>query len=120
VILRDQDAALAWDGRYLPGPWLVHRAIDAGLARLESQPATKQGKVMILMCSDPNSALVAPYGGLDRVYSPNPIAAGIPTSGRPIIFDTSMSTTAMGVVRGRSAKAWRSRAKQTAPGWVWA
>lgn len=118
-IIRDTEATATWDGCYLPGPWLTHRAIDTGLKRLQNNPtftitisrchhigslasypeqATKYGKVMLLMCSDPNCELVAPYGGLDAVYSPNPISAGIPTSGRPIIFDTSMSTTAMGVV----------------------
>lgn len=118
-IVSDAGASLAWDGRYLPGPWLTRRAIDLGLDRLGSHPvvtitiqkshhigslasyperATKEGKVMVLMCSDPCCELVAPFGGLDAVYSPNPIAAGFPTSERPLIFDTSMSTTAMGVV----------------------
>jgi LDH2 family malate/lactate/ureidoglycolate dehydrogenase len=31
------------------------------------------------------------------LYTPNPLAAGIPTESRPIIIDTSMSTVAVGV-----------------------
>ncbi|EDY84957.1 Malate/L-lactate dehydrogenase subfamily [Verrucomicrobiia bacterium DG1235] len=118
VVLNDRGSTLAWDGRYLPGAWLTCRAIEEGLERLGEHPvvtvtiqkshhigslasypmrAIKKGAMMLLTCSDPNSELIAPFGGLDAVYSPNPIAAGIPTSGRPVIFDTSMSTTAWGV-----------------------
>lgn len=124
TVLSDRGAALAWDGRYLPGAWLTHRAIDIALERIVEHPvvtvtiqkshhigslasyperATERGLIMLLSCSDPNSELVAPYGAVDAVYSPNPLAAGIPTSGRPIIFDTSMSTTAWGVVNRAKA-----------------
>jgi L-lactate dehydrogenase len=53
---------------------------------------------MLLAASDPGSQLVAPYGGIRPLHSPNPLAAGIPTHGDPIILDISMSTTAMGTV----------------------
>ncbi len=118
-ILRDRGATLAWDGRYLPGPWLVHRAIDEALARISEHPvmsvtigqshhigalatylerATDRGLLIWLSCSDPINETVAPFGGLGAVYSPNPIAAGIPTEGEPILFDISLSATANGVV----------------------
>jgi L-lactate dehydrogenase len=53
---------------------------------------------MLLAASDPAERTVAPYGGLRAVYSPNPLAAGIPTQGDPIILDISTSSTANGVV----------------------
>ncbi len=44
--------------------------------------------------------LVAPFGGIDRRLSANPIAAGVPTgSGEPIILDMSACTIAEGKIR---------------------
>ncbi|HMQ86241.1 MAG TPA: Ldh family oxidoreductase [Flavilitoribacter sp.] len=119
LVLNDTGSTLTWDGRYLPGPWLVHQAIDQALDRIEQYPvvtaaircshhigclaayperATKEGLLMLLSCSDPRNATVAPFGGVDGVYSPNPIAVGIPTGKEPIIIDISASTTANGLV----------------------
>lgn len=44
--------------------------------------------------------LVAPFGGIDRRLSANPIAAGVPTeNGDPIILDMSACTIAEGKIR---------------------
>jgi LDH2 family malate/lactate/ureidoglycolate dehydrogenase len=59
--------------------------------------ATDQGLLMVLTCSDPNAASVAPFGGLDPVFTPNPIAAGIPSSGTPVLIDISTSATTNGL-----------------------
>ena len=117
-VLSDKPAALLWDGRRLPGPWLVLRAIehatrrarDAGtgtvvirrghhIASLASyhRRVAEQGLLLLLACSDANSASVAPFGGLDPVFTPNPISAGIPTGGLPISVDISTSTTTNGL-----------------------
>ncbi|MEQ9285355.1 MAG: Ldh family oxidoreductase [Cyclobacteriaceae bacterium] len=117
--LRDTGSSIAWDGRYLPGPWLVHNAIDLALERVRQYPVvtmtiqkshhigclaaypekvTEKGCMFLLSCSDPVNATVAPFGGLEGVYSPNPLAIGIPTEGEPIIIDISMSTTANGMI----------------------
>jgi L-lactate dehydrogenase len=50
-----------------------------------------------MTCSDPSVRSIAPYGGLDPLYTPNPIAAGFPTAGDPVIIDISTSCTANGV-----------------------
>lgn len=118
-ILQDKGASFSWDGDYLPGPFLVHKAIDQAIERTNDHPvitatiqkahhigclaaypdkATRQGLVMLLSCSDPGNATVAPFGGLKGTYSPNPIAAGFPTAGDPIIIDISMSATANGYI----------------------
>jgi LDH2 family malate/lactate/ureidoglycolate dehydrogenase len=60
------------------------------------KPLTDDGIFVILSCSDPSGGWVAPFGAVEPTYSPNPIAAGIPTSGEPILIDVSMSTTAAG------------------------
>jgi LDH2 family malate/lactate/ureidoglycolate dehydrogenase len=118
-ILSDKGSALTWDGRYLPGPWLIYRAMELAFDRIHDHPtvtvvirrshhigslasypknATDKGLFMLLTCSDPSFQSVAPYGGLGPLYTPNPIAAGIPTGGDPIIIDLSTSCTANGQV----------------------
>ena len=118
TVLSDQPAALTWDGRRLPGPWLVLRAMEAATDRARRlgtgtvvirrshhiaclaafhERATAQGLVMLLLSSDANSASVAPFGGLDPVFTPNPISVGFPTPGDPVIVDVSASTTTNGL-----------------------
>ncbi|MBC7380265.1 MAG: Ldh family oxidoreductase [Burkholderiaceae bacterium] len=117
-VVSDFPAAITWDGRRLPGPWLVLKAMALAAERAAIQGtctvvirrshhiaclaaflkrATDQGLVMLLTCSDPNNASVAPFGGLDPVFTPNPIAAGIPTSGIPVLMDVSTSATTNGL-----------------------
>src|SRR5262245_55525892 len=33
IVVADHGSALTWDGRYLPGPWLVRRAIETARQR---------------------------------------------------------------------------------------
>jgi L-lactate dehydrogenase len=58
---------------------------------------TDQGFLMMLHCSDPNAASIAPFGGLDPVFTPNPMSVGIPTSGIPVLIDVSTSATTNGM-----------------------
>lgn len=127
-LIRDTGSTITWNGKLLPGAWLVHEAIDVALERVAHHPvvtvvirkshhigclatyperATEKGLMMILACSDPAYNRVAPYGGLTGVYSPNPIAAGIPTLGDPIIFDISTSATAGGKISEANKKGER-------------
>jgi LDH2 family malate/lactate/ureidoglycolate dehydrogenase len=61
------------------------------------QRVTDQGFLMLLHCSDPNAASIAPFGGLDPVFTPNPMSVGIPTSGLPVLIDVSTSSTTNGM-----------------------
>lgn len=120
TVIADHGANITWDGNYLPGPWLTVQAMQLAFDRIEAHPvvtiaiqrshhiaclaaypklATDKGYLMLLCCSDPREKSVAPYGGTTAVYTPNPIAVGIPTQGDPVIIDVSMSTTANGVVK---------------------
>jgi L-lactate dehydrogenase len=111
-------AAQVWDGGRLPGPWLVLRALDAAMAMAATQGtgtvvirrshhiaclaaylrrATGRGMMAIVYSSDPVAASVAPFGALSPVFTPNPLAAGIPTSGDPILLDVSASYTTNGL-----------------------
>jgi LDH2 family malate/lactate/ureidoglycolate dehydrogenase len=117
-IISDHDSAFTWNGRYLPGAWLVRSAIALAQERLPKhpvvtvsirqshhigclqaylKPVTDAGFLMLLSCSDPAIRTVAPHGGIAPRFSPNPIAIGIPTSGEPILIDISTSTTANGL-----------------------
>lgn len=112
--LADHGGALTWDGGYLPGPWLVKRAIATARERLRSNavatvvirrshhigclqaylaPVAADGLVILLTCSDPSAGGVTPHGGVASRITPNPVAAGLPTDGDPILIDVSMSTT---------------------------
>ena len=123
-VVSDFDASLTWDGNYLPGPWLVRRAIDEARERLARhpvvtvvirrshhigclqaylKPVTDAGNFILLTCSDPQSRTVAPHGGAAPRYSPNPLAVGIPTGGVPILIDISASTTANGLCQRLAA-----------------
>jgi LDH2 family malate/lactate/ureidoglycolate dehydrogenase len=118
LVVSDSPAAVTWDGRRLPGPWLVLKAMALAtvrakqcgtgtvvirrshhIASLESylKRATDQGLVMLLTCSDPAVASVAPFGGLDPVLTPNPLAAGFPTTDLPVLIDISTSATTNGL-----------------------
>jgi LDH2 family malate/lactate/ureidoglycolate dehydrogenase len=119
-VLQDRDAAVTWDGKYLPGPWLITRAMDLAFERIAAHPvmtvvirrshhiaclqaylkrAADRGLVMLLMSSDPSCGSVTPFGGRTPVYTPNPIAAGFPTDGEPILIDISASTTTNGLTQ---------------------
>jgi LDH2 family malate/lactate/ureidoglycolate dehydrogenase len=43
--------------------------------------------------SDPSAISVAPFGGTSPVMTPDPIAIGYPTTGDPVMIDTSASIT---------------------------
>lgn len=117
-VLNSRPATAVWDGLRLPGPWLVLKAIEqcAQMARTYGtgtitirrshhiaalaaylKRATDLGLVMLLYCSDRNSSSVAPHGGLDPVFTPNPMAFGIPTGAAPILVDISCSITTNGM-----------------------
>ena len=53
--------------------------------------------MILLTCSDPSEASVAPFGGLSALFTPDPIAVGIPTDGEPILVDMSASITTNGM-----------------------
>lgn len=118
TIVTQHPASQLWDAKRLPGPWVTRRAFDAASTMAKSQgtativirrshhiaclaaylPAiTARGQMALLYCSDPHGKSVAPFGGVTPVFTPNPFAAGIPTSGDPILLDISASYTTNGL-----------------------
>jgi len=121
----DFPAAVTWDGHYLPGPWLVVRALELAAERAERvgactvvirrshhlaclaaylRPLAERGFVALLSCSDPHIRSVAPHGGRSAVFTPNPLAAAWPTRGDPVILDVSMSITTNGLTNRLAAE----------------
>ncbi|MEZ5864130.1 MAG: Ldh family oxidoreductase [Geminicoccaceae bacterium] len=117
-VLADRPAALTWDGDRLPGVWLTDKALGVAIDRARElgtamvairrshhiaclaaflPRATDAGMMAIISSSDPSVASVAPYGGRQPLYTPDPIAIGIPTDGDPILVDISASITTNGL-----------------------
>ncbi|MGZ9058593.1 MAG: Ldh family oxidoreductase, partial [Burkholderiaceae bacterium] len=117
-VVEERAASALWDGDRLPGPWLTRLAIDDAIERARKcgtgtvvirrshhiaclaaylTRATERGFVLLLSCSDPNAASVAPHGGTRAVFTPNPIAFGFPTEADPVLIDLSASLTTNGM-----------------------
>jgi LDH2 family malate/lactate/ureidoglycolate dehydrogenase len=128
TVLADFPAAVTWDGRRLPGPWLTVRALALATERARRngactivirrshhlaclaaylRPIAEQGMMVLLTCSDPSIGGVAPHGGRRSVYTPDPIAAAWPTDGDPVILDVSMSITTNGLTKRLKAEGRR-------------
>ncbi len=125
-VVSERAAVATWDGLRLPGPWLVRQAIEWASPRAEQhgvatvvikrshhiaclaaylEKVARAGLLIEIYSSDPAVASVAPFGGTQAVFTPNPIAVGIPTSRDPIMIDVSSSVTTNGLSnRMRSAK----------------
>ena len=123
-VINDLPAAIAWDGKRLPGTWLTSKAMDLAVNRAETYgtctvtiagghhiaclaayllKATENNMVAIIMSSAPENKSVAPFGGITGALTPNPIAVGWPTDDEPILIDVSTSITTNGMV-GRTTQ----------------
>ena len=124
TVLSDRPAAVLWDGRRLPGPWLVHQGLDLLIPRARELGtaslvirrshhiaclaaymlrALNEDMLMVLACSDPNTASVAPFGGTQAVFTPNPLALGFPLTGGGVMVDISASITTNGMSNRKRA-----------------
>lgn len=118
-VISKRAAVQTWDGRYLPGPWLIIKAMETAELMARScgtgtvvircsnhiaclaaylKRATDQDLVVVIESSDPATKSVAPYGGLQATHTPNPIAVGYPTASGPVLLDVSTSITTNGMV----------------------
>jgi len=124
VVVKDTGATLVWDGNYLPGQWLVDSAIEQSIARIEHhgvvtvairrshhigclaalvKQAADRGYVAIIANSDPAGRRVAPYGGTQPLFTPNPYAIGYPGTGHPVLVDICASITTVSMTRQKVA-----------------
>ncbi len=119
-VVSQRGACHTWDGRLLPGAWLISRAIDTATAQVAEHGVvtvviaqshhtgalatylsrlTERGLMGLLACSSPGARSVAPFGGTQAVLTPNPLAAGIPTQADPILLDISSTITTVNNAR---------------------
>lgn len=131
-VVSDRGAVAVWDGGWRSGVWLTAKALDLAadkantfgtgvvtirrshhIACLQAYlpRITERGLMAIIACSDPSGASVAPFGGLDPVFTPDPIAVGIPTDGDPILIDMSSSITTNAMTGRKSAAGEKLRGK---------
>jgi len=116
-VVNDFGACLTWNGRKLPGPWLIMRALDEAMGRAARfglgavaiqrshhaaclgaylGRAAERGFMALITLTDPGFSSVAPFGGVKPVLTSNPLAFTAPTAAGPILIDmsTSMATNA--------------------------
>lgn len=126
--LSEKGGCLLWDAGMLPGHWVMDQAIRAALRRAPQQgivsvavrhsqhigalqvylpDLTEAGYMGVLWATDTKVRSVAPFGGLDPVVTSEPIAAGIPTRGTPILIDTTTSLTSNSQVKQVQARGER-------------
>lgn len=113
-VVTDRGPAFVWDGRLLPGAWLLTQALDQACDRVTQygvvtaairnshhtcalsafmRKVTERGLIVQLSVSNPAASRVAPYGGTKPLLTPNPLAMGFPTSADPVLIDVSCSIT---------------------------
>ncbi len=118
-VLVDRGALFNWDAGFLPGPWVVSQAVDTALERVSQYGVVtatlrrsqhiaclaaylpkviEAGYLALMTCSTPSERTVSAHGGIDPVFSANPIAMAAPGHEYPLLFDISMSITAGGYV----------------------
>jgi len=122
--VRDTGSTIVWDGGYLPGLWLMDQALRLGFERLPrhgvvtfsmrrshhigclaalAKQATDRGYFAMIASSGPHTKVVAPFGGKQGLFSPNPFAVGFPTTHAPVLVDICASVTTVSMVREKAA-----------------
>lgn len=123
-VVADHGVSAVWDGGYLPGLWLVDRAIEWAMPRAAQyglaavalrrshhigclaalvKQAADRGFVALIANSDPAGQRVAPYGGTEAVFTPDPIAMGYPGADHPVLVDICASITTTSMTRQKQA-----------------
>ena len=123
-VVSDNGVSAVWDGDYLPGLWLVERAIETALPRAAAhglaavairrshhigclaalvKQAADRGFVALIANSDPAGRRVAPYGGSEALFTPNPFAVGYPGADHPVLVDLCASITTTSMTRQKLA-----------------
>lgn len=118
-VLADRGNLFNWDANFLPGPWVVSRAIEQCIERVASRGIVcatirrsqhiaalgaycpriaESGYVALITCSSPNENSVCAHGGINPVFSANPFAFVAPADDYPVLFDISLCITAGGYV----------------------
>jgi LDH2 family malate/lactate/ureidoglycolate dehydrogenase len=125
LVVSDGEVSAVWDGRYLPGLWLVKKAIDSLMPRASKfgmaavaircshhigclaalvKQAADQGFIALLANSDPSGQRVAPFGGKKALFTPNPLAFAYPLESNSVLMDICASVTTVSMTRQKFAQ----------------
>src|SRR5258706_5004755 len=123
-VVADRGPTLVWDANYLPGLWVMSEAIDTAIERAPKygvvsiairkchhigclaahvKRATDHGLIALIANSEPAAKRVAPYGGKEPLFTPNPFAFGYPGSQNPVLVDICASITTTSMTRTKYA-----------------
>ncbi len=124
TVVKDNGISAVWDGHYLPGLWLVEQALEAAMPRAAQhgmaaiairrshhigclaalvKQAADCGFVAQIANSEPSAQRVAPYGGTEALFTPNPFAVGYPGCEHPVLIDICASITTTSMTRQKHA-----------------
>ncbi len=124
AVVRDNGHVAVWDGGYLPGLWLVQQAIELAIPRAAAagisavairrshhigclaalvKQAADRGFLALIANSDPAGQRVAPFGGTEALFTPNPFAVGWPAPEHPVLVDSCASITTTSMTRQKVA-----------------
>lgn len=124
-VIKDKGSTVVWDGDYLPGHWLMEQALNESFKRVGDygvvsmalrrchhigclaaivKQAADRGLIAMLFNSDPVGKFVAPYGGTEPLFTPDPFAIAYPTSANPVLVDISASITTVAMTRAHYAE----------------
>ncbi len=120
AVVKDKGSTAVWDGDYLPGHWLMEQALNESFKRVTQygvvsialrrchhigclaaivKQAADRGLIAMLFNSDPVGKFVAPFGGTEPLFTPDPFAIGYPTAKSPVLVDISSSITTVSQTR---------------------
>ena len=123
-VVTDNDICAVWDAGYLPGLWVMERAIATAMPRAARygmaaivirkchhigclaalvKQAADQGFIAQISNSEPAARRAAPYGGTEALFTPNPYAIGYPGSDHPVLVDICASITTTSMTRQKYA-----------------
>ncbi len=77
----------------------LRNAGHIGRVGLYAETALTEGLISLHFVNVARSALVAPFGAVERRFSTAPVAIGVPLPGRPIVLDFATSLVAEGKVQ---------------------
>jgi L-lactate dehydrogenase len=81
----------------------IRRSHHIGCLAALVKQAADRGFVAIIANSDPAGQRVAPYGGTQPLFTPNPFAIGYPGQDHPVLVDICASITTVSMTRQKFA-----------------
>jgi len=125
-IISEKKSNVRIDGKLLPGIWLTQEGLKIGIEKARDfgvstvtignshhngalaaylKNIIDVGFIAIIKSSVPSNSTVAPFGGTEPLFTPNPMAIGFPTNNLPVIIDISASITTNNMITEKIANA---------------